>query len=211
MNLYIIGAGNVGGFVAYHANQMGEYNIVGFLDDNKDKHGHLIYNKRKVVGSIDLLNDIDEETAVAIAIANPVAKQAVYNRIKDNTMLVFPNFVHPSVWIGEGVEMGKGCIVYPGVTINFETTLNNFVIINMNAAIGHNCEMCDYSTVSPGVNCGGFTKLGTQSFLGIGSSTLQSTTIGENSTIGAGAVVIRDVPENAVMAGVPAKIINTKQ
>lgn len=210
MDLYIIGAGDVGGFIAYHANQMGKYTIKGFLDDNQKKHGKSLFTY-KVLGGLNYLDNLISETAVAIAIANPVSKQMVYNKIKENTNIVFPNFIHPSAWLGKQVKFGKGCIVYPGVTFNFETVLNNFVIVNMNATIGHNCEFGNYSTVSPGVNCGGFTKLGELSFLGIGSCTIQSTKVGKNSIVGAGAVVIKDVPENAVMAGVPAKVIKIKQ
>ena len=206
MDLYIIGAGDVGGFMAYHANQMGSYNIQGFLDDNSEKHGQELYGA-KVIGGISTLGKIKNKVAVVIAIANPASKKKVYEKIRGIPNIVFPNFIHPSSWIGEKVVLGEGCIIYPNVSINFEAILNNFVIINMNAAIGHNCEFGDFSTVSPSVSCGGFTKLGSQSFLGIGASTLQSTTIGNKSTIGAGAVIIKDIPDNVTVVGNPGKII----
>lgn len=206
IDLYIIGAGNVGGYIAYHANSMGSYNLKGFIDDDKDKMGKLYY-ELPVIGGVDSLLDIENEIAVAVAIANPQYKKIIVNKLKKNPNISFPSFIHPSVWIGEKVSIGEGCIIYPGVTINYEAEIKNFVTINMNAAMGHNCRLLDFSTVSPGVNCGGFTELGIGSFLGIGSCTLQSTKIGKNTKVGAGAVVIRDVEDNATVVGNPARRI----
>lgn len=210
MDLYIIGAGDVGGYMIYHANQMGKYKVKGFLDDNSNKWGEKPYGY-EVVGGTDILENIDRNTAVAIAIANPKAKEIIYNKIKKHTKLSFPNFIHPSVWLGENITLGKGNIIYPGVTINFESVIEDFVIINMNAAIGHNCLLQNFSTVSPGVSCGGFTKLRSKSFLGINSTTLQSTTVGEGALIGAGSVIIRDVPDGATVVGNPGRVLPPKR
>lgn len=210
LDLYIIGAGDVGGFVAHHIDDFGSYNIKGFLDDDEKKHGEIFYGL-PVLGAVNKLIDIKENVAVAVAIASSRVKKIIVEKLKVNPNLSFPNFVHSSVWLGGKVELGKGCIIYPGVTVNFEAEIHSFVTINMNATIGHNCELKNYSTLSPGVNCGGFTEVGECSFLGIGSSTLQSTKIGEHVTVGAGAVIIRDVPDNAVVVGNPGKIIKYNQ
>lgn len=206
IDLYIIGAGNVGGYIAYHADSMGAYNLMGFIDDDSNKLGRLYYDL-PVVGNVDSLLEVEDKIAVAIAIADPQFKNIIVDKLKKNPNISFPSFIHPSVWIGKTVCIGEGCIIYPGVTINYETKINNFVTINMNASIGHNCILKNFSTISPGVNCGGFTELGIGSFLGIGSCTLQSTIIGENVTVGAGAVAIRNVEDGATVVGNPAKRI----
>lgn len=208
MDLYIIGAGNVGGFLAYHANQFGKFILKGFIDDDESKQGKYIYDL-PVIGKVDILLNIDKPFAVAVAIGNPINKKRIVELLKQNKQVVFPSFIHPSVWIGQKVIIKKGCIIYPGVTINYETEIDDFVTINMNASVGHNCRLNDFSTLSPGVNCGGFTVIGEESFLGIGSCTIQSIKIGNKSIVGAGAIVIRDIPDNVVVAGVPAKIIKS--
>lgn len=205
-DLYIIGAGNVGGFIAYHSGEMRSCNLKGFLDDDAAKHGQILYDQ-PVIGRPDDLLNCDKETDVAIAIANPVIKKKIITRLKQNPLISFPSFIHPKAWLGQKITWGEGCIVYPGATINYETRLGKFVTINMNAAIGHNCLVEDYATISPGVNCGGFTHIGEQSFLGIGSVTIQSIKTGKNTTIGAGAVVIRNLPDQATAVGNPARII----
>lgn len=206
MKLYIVGAGNVGGYIAYHAEEMGEYKLCGFLDDDETKLGNEIYHL-PVIGNVGYLLNTTKEVAVVIAIANSVVKKFIVNKLSQNKLIRFPAFIHPSVWIGKNVKVGDGAIIYPGVTINYEAFIGNFVTINMNSTIGHNCNLMDYSTLSPGVDCGGFTQLGEQSFLGIGSSTLQSVKIGQNTIIGGGAMVIDDIPDNVIAAGVPAKVI----
>lgn len=207
IDLYIIGAGDVGGYLAYHAKEMGDYNIVGFIDDDKEKHGKKLHGLC-VLGGIDFLLNIKDKIAVAIAIANPKEKKKIVDRIKQSSLITFPNFIHSLSWIGENVLIGTGCIIYPGVAINYESILHDFVTINMNATVGHNCNLQSYSTISPGVNCGGFTVLGEESFMGIGCCTLQSCSIGEKVIIGAGAVVLKNIPDNVTVVGNPARKMN---
>lgn len=206
MDLYIIGAGDVGGYVAYNADEKGEFKIKGFLDDNSQKWGRFAYGF-EVLGGTDILNGITKEVAVVIAISSPAVKKIIYNKLKDNPNICFPNLVHSTVWLGAKTTLGKGNILYPGITINFETVIEDFVIINMNATIGHNCRFEEFSTVSPNVSCGGFTYLKKGAFLGINSTTIQSTTIGENAIVGAGTVVIRDVPKGVTVVGNPGRIL----
>lgn len=206
MDLYIIGAGNVGGFLAYHAQEMGDYRPVGFLDDDKSKHNQIIYDL-SVIGGVEHILGTQKEIAVAVAIANPSFKSAIVQKLKQNNSILFPSFIHPRAWLGKKVTYQEGCIIYPGVTINYETRIGRFATINMNAAIGHNCLLEDYTTVSPGVSCGGFTCLGEQGFMGINSCTLQSVNIGKKSIIGGGAVVINNVPDGVTVVGNPGKII----
>lgn len=206
MDLYIIGAGDVGGFIAYHSQEMGSYEVKGFLDDDQTKRNQTCYGL-PVIGNVDTLLDIQIPFAVAIAIANPITKKRIAEKLKSQSNIIFPNFIHPTVWIGQKVAMGQGCIIYPGTTINYETVLGNFVTINMNVAVGHNCCFSDYTTLSPGVNCGGFTVIEERSFLGIGATTIQSVKVGKETNVGAGAVIIKDVPDGATVVGNPGRII----
>lgn len=79
--------------------------------------------------------------------------------------------------------------------------------MNMNCAIGHNCNIENFGTLSPGVNLGGFTHIGESSFIGIGANTIQSTKIGSQCTIGGGTMIIKDIPDGCTVVGNPGKII----
>lgn len=206
MDLYIIGAGDVGGFIAYHARDMGEFHLKGFLDDDASKHGNFYYGL-PVLGCIDDILGSDDSIAVAIAIASPPVKQKIASRLKINNRIQFPSFVHPTVWLGRGTRIEEGCIIYPGVTINYETLVCEFSTINMNAAIGHNCSLGAFMTVSPGVNLGGFTDVGECAFIGIGASTVQGIQIGGKVIVGGMTMVLSDVPEGATIVGNPGRIL----
>lgn len=209
MDLYIIGAGNVGGFLAYHINDFEDFHIKGFLDSDPDKINQTIYGV-KVIGNEDILNQINKKTAVAIAIANPKVKKKVYDLISNNPHLIFPNFIHPRAWISSNVVYGEGNIIYPGVSINFECEIGNFCTINMNSALGHNCQLHDFVSVSPGVNLGGFTIVEEGAFLGIGASTIQNICIERYSTVGGMSMVTKNVQEGKTVVGNPARVVPGK-
>lgn len=204
-DLVIIGAGDVGKFVAFHISELAHFRVIGFLDDDKTKWG-TNYNNFPVLGDWTYLKKV-KDVSVAIGIANPISKMKIWNNIKDIPGLEFPNLIHSQSWIGTNVSLGKGNIIYPGTMINYETVIGDFVTVNMNCAIGHNCKIENFSTLSPGVNLGGFSHIGESTFIGIGANTVQSTKIGTNCTIGGGSMIIKDIPDGCTVVGNPGRVI----
>lgn len=204
--LLIVGAGNVGGFLSYNIEEFGDYDIIGFLDDDKNKIGKTIYD-RQVLGPVSTAHQYrNKNIAVAIGIANPFIKRKI---AKDLTPLgfQFPSFISQNIWLSKHVKVGKGVILYPSTSINYATDIGNFVIVNMNCAIGHNCSILDYTTLAPGVNLGGFTHIGEAVDIGIGVSTKQGITIGDDTIIGGQSMLIHDVIKNSKIVGVPGRCI----
>lgn len=210
IDLYIIGAGNVGGYLAYHANETEDYNIQGFIDDDASKHNQM-FCELPILGGIPVLQQIDYPIAVAVAIANPKVKEKIVTLLRTKKNFHYPNFVHPKAWLGQKTSMGEGIIIYPGVSVNYNCKIDDFVTINMNVAIGHDCNLNAYSTLSPGVNLGGFTVVGEKSFLGINANTLQSIQIGRECTIGGGTMVIKNIPDGATVVGNPGRVIKIRE
>jgi sugar O-acyltransferase (sialic acid O-acetyltransferase NeuD family) len=193
-DLIIIGAGNVGAFLAYNLDLFeGSYKLLGFLDDDYQKNGKQIAGY-PVLGKIDTIAQYPAGTAVAVGIAAPLTRKRIVEGII-HLPFEFPNFIARNAWLSNNVSTGKGVIIYPGVSINYESVLGDFVIMNMNCAIGHNATIGNYCTLAPGVNFGGFTTLDECVEVGIGAATKQSIHIGRNSIIGGQAMVkIRDHP-----------------
>lgn len=83
-----------------------------------------------------------------------------------------------------------------------------YIVVNADARIG------DYATIYPGVVIGakpnGIPTIGSHVFIGAGSKILGGIRIGDNVTIAPNAVVTKDVPDNVIVGGVPAKIIKWK-
>jgi sugar O-acyltransferase (sialic acid O-acetyltransferase NeuD family) len=204
--LLIIGAGNVGGFLAYNLDLFAEsYHLIGFLDDNPQKIGQQVFG-HKVLGPSKMLNAFDpDEISVAVGIAYPtIRKKIVETLIVSNYEC--PSFVSKNAWISHGVQIGKGSIIYPGVSINHESDIKDFVIMNMNCGIGHNCTICSFSTLAPGVNFAGFTYIDVGVDIGIGVATRQQVKVGKGAVIGGQSMIVGDIPPYAKAYGVPAKI-----
>jgi sugar O-acyltransferase (sialic acid O-acetyltransferase NeuD family) len=205
--LLIIGAGSVGGFIA---NNLGifeqEYKIIGFLDDDPQKIGKEIFN-HKIIGPVSHLSLFtDKNVSVVLGIASPKNKTSIIGKIKLSSFN-FPSFVAKNAWLSENVKLGKGVIIYPGVSINYNTTIGDFVIVNMNCALGHDILISSYSTLAPGVCLAGHTKIMEGVEMGIGAATKQNILIGKNAIIGGKAMLIRDVNDNEKIVGIPGRVI----
>ena len=205
--LIIVGAGSVGKFIAYNIeNFTQKFEIIGFLDDDNTKHNTQIA-RVPVLGKVNKVYEYSNKNyALVWGIAFPKIKFKLFEKYK-HLQFDYPNFISKKAWACKSVILGKGCIIYPGCNINYESEIQDFVVLNMNCAIGHNCTIHSFTSLSPGVNLGGHTDLSCGVEMGIGCSTKQGVTIGNNSIVGGLSMVISNIPENVVAAGIPSKII----
>lgn len=180
-----------------------QWNIVGFVDDNEAIQGTEI-NGYKVVGNIEWLKS--QELNVVSAIGNPIIKKKVMDRLKGSKN-VYPVLIHPSVIYSDKVIFGEGSIICAGNIITVNIEIGKHVIINLDCTIGHDAILGDYTTVLPSVNISGFVKTEECVSIGTGSAIIQGVSVGRNTVIGAGSVVVKDLPKNCTAVGSPAKPI----
>ncbi len=207
-DIVIIGAGGFGREVAWLIEDINklnkeEWNIVGFVDDNETIQGTEI-NGYKVVGNVEWLRN--QQLYVVNAIGDPIIKKSVMKRL-EGSKNIYPVLVHPSVIYSDKVSFGEGSIICAGSIITVNIEIGKHVIINLDCTIGHDVILGDYTTVLPSVNVSGFVKTKECVNVGTGSAIIQGVTVGENTIIGAGSVVTKDLPANCTAVGVPAKPI----
>ncbi|MDU1891694.1 MAG: NeuD/PglB/VioB family sugar acetyltransferase [Dysgonomonas sp.] len=205
-NLIVFGAGDLGKFIVYNIDMFGEaYNILGFMDNDINKIGGELCGLP--IFDINYLqtNKIDN-LCMIIAINSPTAKETILKKL-DSYNIEFPNFISPHSWLSQGVKMGKGILIYPNSTIDFEAEIRDFVTINAGCTIGHNVTIGKFSSLAPGVNLAGFTQIDEKANLGIGSCSIQRIKIGSSCIVGGQAMLIEDVEPERTVAGVPAQII----
>ena len=114
--------------------------------------------------------------------------------------------VHPTSFIAKNATIGEGCHILARSAICARSKLGRSVILNTLADIDHECTIDDGAHVSANVIVAGGCTIGSNAFVGIGAAILPRLTIGKNAIIGAGSVITKDVPDNAVAYGNPAKV-----
>ena len=208
-NIVIIGAGGFGREVKMLIDQINEgslqYNLLGFYDDSVQK-GTVVFGLQ-VLGSVEELNQVTKPTAISIAIGSPKVKKDIKDKLS-NPMLSFPRLIHPSVVLGIPSEtIGIGAIICAGTIITVNITIGEFVILNLGCTVGHDTVIGNYCSFMPQSNIAGEVILGEAVYVGMGVGIINQVIVGNNVTLGAGSVVVKNIPSNCLAVGIPAKVI----
>lgn len=109
--------------------------------------------------------------------------------------------------IGTFSQLGLGCNVLSQACISNDSQIGIAALIYYNGIITHDCILGDFVEISPGATLLGRVNIGDFTQIGANATVLGRVKIGKNCLVGAGAVVTKDVPDNAVVAGIPARVI----
>ncbi len=209
-NLYIIGAGGFGREVAWLVERINKvtptWNIAGFLDDSEAVQNTVI-NGYKVLGRCDYLQNISEECWVVCTIGASKTRKSVVEKIKKYPNVKFPVLIDPSVLCSELLQIGEGTVICAGTIATVNITIGRHVILNLDCTVGHDAVLHDYVTVYPSVNISGNVVVEECVELGTGTQIIQGKRIEKETVVGAGAVVVKDLPARCTAVGAPAKPI----
>jgi len=140
-----------------------------------------------------------------IAIGNNQLREKVFNKLKGARVDPI-NAVHQQTIIAEDLGFTfKGTMISAGAIVNPHAVIGDAVILNTGCIIEHECSVGDFAHIGPGAVLCGNVEVGAKSFVGAGAVVRQGIVIGKNVTIGAGSVVVKDVEDNAVVIGNPAR------
>jgi len=201
--LLIIGASGHGKVVADIAIKMNRWEHIAFLDDNSLLHKSLNLD---VIGKIKDISKYLSEYDFFVAIGNNQVRENIMRKLEDMGANI-PVLIHPSAVIGEQIEVGFGTAIMAGAVINCCCNIGKGCIVNTGATLDHDNVIDNYVHISPGVNIAGTVKVGKNSWLGIGSIINNNITITSNCVIGAGAVVVNDIIEPGTYIGIPARLM----
>ncbi len=196
--------GRIGMDILQHAG----IETIGFLDDNIESHGTIV-NEVPVLGGFEIVKKYMHDVQFIVALGDNALRAQKYSELEKAGKILL-NAIHPGAIISKRVTIGKGVVIAPNCVINTGAVIGNNVIINTGAIIEHDNIIEDNYHVAPGVCMAGGVRVKNGATVGIGAIVLDDLTIGRNATIGAGAVVTKDVPDNAVIVGIPAKVIKYK-
>ncbi len=168
--------------------------IIGTDDDLKDIYKSGIYYALITVGSI-------KDNAKRYKLFN-MAREIGYK---------LPVIISPKAIVDESIKIGEGTVIMPGSIINIDSSIGKNCIINTGSIIEHDCNIGNHCHIATGVHISGEANISGLSFIGIGATIIQGIKIGKNVTIGAGSVVIKNISDNIIAVGNPAKIIRSKE
>lgn len=202
--VYILGAGATARELLNIYKDLGQLEkVMGFIEENHTGIRQEVYCK-KIMN--EKVIDILPHSSVFIgAIGSPLRKRWIEGI--EHKGFKFDTVIHSSAVINDSISIGEGCIVYPGVIFTCDTKVGNHSIINIASTVSHDCEIGNFVTICPGVNIAGGVKIKDECWVGIGTKIINKVTIGNGSFIGAGSVVTKDIPNNVLAMGVPAKPI----
>lgn len=198
----IIGAGGHAKVIADIIEKSGDQ-IIGFLDDKLEK-GTKVVGNYKVIGNLNNrlpLSIANSDYEFIIAIGNNYKRRQISN----TPNLKFYTAIHPSVQIGLDVEIKEGTTIMANASINSSAKIGRHCIVNTGAIVEHDNIIEDFVHISPNASLGGTVKIGENTHVGIGSVIKNNITICGDCTIGAGAVVIKDITEEGTYVGVPVR------
>ncbi len=205
-SLIIIGAGGFGREVAWLAERINAveptWNILGFLDDDPEMAGKIV-DDYPVLGECDKAADYPDAYYICSIGSSRIRK----NVIRRLGAVNYATLIDPSVLISDRVTVGEGTIICARNIITVDISIGAHVIINLDCTIGHDAVIHDFVTLYPSVNVSGITDIGECSEVGTGAQIIQMKKIGSNSIVGAGAVVVKDIPDKCTAVGSPAKPI----
>lgn len=126
--------------------------------------------------------------------------------------------IEPGAIIREKVEIGEGAVIMMGAVINIGAVVGEGTMIDMGAVLGGRAMVGSRCHIGAGAVLAGVVEPASATpvivedgvLVGANAVVIEGVHIGKNAVVAAGAVVIEDVPENAVVAGSPAKIIKMK-
>ena len=198
MSVLVLGAGGHAKVLVATLQAMGE-TVAGCLDDAHSDQTNRVLGV-PVVGPLSAIASHDGLAVIGIG-SNAVRRQLVetYPGVR------WVSVVHPLAVVHPSASVGVGTVVFAGVVVQPDAFVGRHAILNTHSTVDHDSRVGDFAHLAPGVNLSGGVTVAEGALVGVGAACAPGVRVGAWSVVGAGGVVVRDIPPNVTAVGVPAR------
>lgn len=150
-------------------------------------------------------SDLEDLNAVVAIGGGRGADRVKLLSMFEDAGLRIPTIIHPRAVVSPSATIGQACQILAGSVVAAEVRLGDGCIINHNANVDHESELGHGVHIAPNATLCGCISIGEFSFIGAGAVILPRIKVGKRAIVGAGAVVTKDVADDEVVVGCPAK------
>ncbi len=207
--MLIIGAKGFAKEVLEVFNQLQQTDNIAFYDDVNDDVGDLLFDKFQILKNEEQVKAYFKATNndFTIGIGNPFLRYKLCEKFEKLGGNLSSSISPLAMMSNFEVVISEGCNILMNTVFSNDIFIGKGTLIYYNAVITHDCHIGNFVEISPSVVVLGRCKIGDFTQIGANSTILPDIKIGKNVTIGAGSLVTKDMPDNAVAYGSPAKII----
>jgi sugar O-acyltransferase (sialic acid O-acetyltransferase NeuD family) len=211
-DLLIIGAGGFGRETADVIEALNDastapvWRLLGVVDDAPSSENLERLGRRSIayLGTTSELLRRDARPHYLVGIGSPAARRTIADRL-DEAGLVAATVIHPAATIGSDVAVGAGTVICAGSRVTTHIRLGRHVQLNPNVTVGHDTVLGDFVSMNPASSVSGDCVIEDDVLIGVGAVVLNQLRVGRSALVGAAACVVRDVPPNTIVKGIPAR------
>ena len=210
MKLVFLGAANpeTGRMIRALERSQPNFKAVGFIDNDPNKKGSQFLGL-PVFGGFEVLDELLKQDLRFVNLITGSTK----TRYETSLVMAqkgcrFANFIHPAIDL-YGVKLGLCNYIQEAVILQAGVSIGDNSSIHIGTLVGHESQIGHSVFIAHGCSISGSVEIGDGTFMGTHATVLPRLRIGRWATIGAGAVVTRDVPDYATVVGSPAKVIKS--
>jgi sugar O-acyltransferase (sialic acid O-acetyltransferase NeuD family) len=205
-----LGNGSVIANAIIDANSHGyqDLEFAGYLNDRVEKNSMI--EGLPVLGK---LNEVNEFLVQDFLFINTIYRiDGQQDRIEMFENLKIPEgslakFVHPLAYVAPNVKLSPGCVVMPNASISPGTEFGKCCLVMVGATIGHNNKIGDHCHFAAQSCTSSYILIDAGVHIGLKACVRENLSIGKNSTLGMGSVLLKNIGNNEIWAGNPARFL----
>lgn len=144
-----------------------------------------------------------DELTFAIGVGEPLVRHTLYVKIKEAGYKM-ATLVHPDVTIPKS-SCVDGAVICKYVFISCNTRIGANSLLLPLVCVGHDCDFGESCVVASGAQIAGSVKLGNRVYIGMATAVKETMTVGTDSIVSMSSSVVREIPENVIALGNPAR------